>query len=79
MRVITHTIAVLSVLGGVLVGGGIAPFLYSAVYVLSLLDVYCLNQYNPGHPATEPTCRIVDSLNDKLALQQLSYPHTKKH
>jgi hypothetical protein len=77
MRIITRTIAVLSVMTGVLFSGGIAPFLYSAVYLLSLVDVYCLNQYKPGHLATESTCRIVDSLNDKLSLQQLSHPKAK--
>jgi hypothetical protein len=79
MRVITRTIAVLSVMGGVLVGGGIAPFLYSAVYVLSALNFYCLSQYQPGHPATAPTCRVLDSLNGKLSLQQLSQPRSNKH
>jgi hypothetical protein len=79
MRIITRTIAILSVASGALIGGGIAPSLYVAVYLLSLLNVVCLNQYKPGHPATEPTCRIVDSLNDKLSLQQLLRPHTNNH
>jgi hypothetical protein len=77
MSVIRRTIAVLSVMGGVFIGGGVAPFLYSAVYALSLADFYCLTLYKPGHPATEPTCRILDSLNDKLSLQQLWHPHGK--
>jgi hypothetical protein len=78
MPTITRTIAVLYVMSGILLGGGIAPFVYSGVYTISLLDVYCLNQYKPGLPATEPTCRFLDSLNDKLSLQQLSHPRTNK-
>ena len=79
MRIVTRTIAVLSIMTGVIFSGGIAPLLYSGVYLISLLDVYCLNQYKPGHPATEPTCRFVNSLNDKLSLQQLSHLKTNNY
>ena len=79
MRTIARTIATLSVVGGVLFSGGIAPFLYFAVYLLSALNFHCLNQYQPGHPATDPTCRVLDSLNSTLSLQQLSHPRTNSH
>jgi hypothetical protein len=79
MRTITRTIAALSLVAGVLFSGGIAPSLYFTVYLLSVLNFHCLYQYQPGHPATDPTCRMLDSLNDKLSLQQLSHPHTNNH
>lgn len=79
MRILTRTIATLSVLGGVLFGGGIAPFFYLTVYLLSAFNFYCLTQYQPGHPTTAPTCRVLDSINGKLSIQQLSQPRTNKH
>jgi hypothetical protein len=79
MRIMMRTIATLSVMGGVLFSGGIAPFVYFAVYLLSALNFYCLTQYQPGHLATAPTCRVLDSINGKITLQQLSQTRTNKH
>jgi hypothetical protein len=79
MRTIARTIATLSLVGGVLFSGGIAPSLYVAVYLLSALNFHCLNQYQPGHPATDATCRVLDSVNSKLSLQQLSQPRANNH